>query len=131
MTTAPASTRISDVRTVGVPGHRPGAGAGVLPRRAGVRERASAHPSRAAAGSRWPRRAGRRRSRWPPSQAGELRRGVDTGVRFTTADAAADHAALSAAGVRMDGEVLHFPGVPPMFSFHDPDGNTLYVVEQA
>jgi lactoylglutathione lyase len=31
----------------------------------------------------------------------------------------------------MDGEVLRFPGVPPMFSFHDPDGNTLYVVEQA
>jgi catechol 2,3-dioxygenase-like lactoylglutathione lyase family enzyme len=57
--------------------------------------------------------------------------GVDTGVRFTTADAAADHAALSAAGVDVDDEVLRFDGVPPMFSFRDPDGNTLYVVEQS
>ena len=57
--------------------------------------------------------------------------GVDTGVRFTTADAAADHAALSAAGVDVDDEVLRFDGVPPMFSFRDSDGNTLYVVEQS
>jgi predicted enzyme related to lactoylglutathione lyase len=57
--------------------------------------------------------------------------GVDTGIRFTTADADADHAALTAAGVDADTEVLRFPGVPPMFSFRDPDGNTLYVVEQA
>ena len=57
--------------------------------------------------------------------------GVDTGIRFTTADATADHAALSAAGVDVDTEVLRFPGVPPMFSFRDPDGNRLYVVEQA
>jgi len=57
--------------------------------------------------------------------------GVDTGIRLTTADAAADHAELSAAGVDVDPEVLHFPGVPPMFSFRDPDGNVLYLVEQA
>jgi predicted enzyme related to lactoylglutathione lyase len=57
--------------------------------------------------------------------------GVDTGIRFTTADATADHTALAAAGVDVDTEVLRFPGVPPMFSFRDPDGNTLYVVEQA
>ena len=57
--------------------------------------------------------------------------GVDTGIRFSTADATADHAALAAAGVDVDAEVLRFPGVPPMFSFRDPDGNTLYVVEQA
>jgi catechol 2,3-dioxygenase-like lactoylglutathione lyase family enzyme len=57
--------------------------------------------------------------------------GVDTGIRFTTADAAGDHAALAAAGVDVDTDVLRFPGVPPMFSFRDPDGNTLYVVEQA
>ena len=57
--------------------------------------------------------------------------GVDTGIRFTTADATADHSGLAAAGVDVDAEVLRFPGVPPMFSFRDPDGNTLYVVEQA
>ena len=56
--------------------------------------------------------------------------GVDTGVRFTTEDAAADHEALAAAGVDVDAEVLRFPGVPPMFSFRDPDGNTLYLVER-
>jgi predicted enzyme related to lactoylglutathione lyase len=56
--------------------------------------------------------------------------GADTGIRFTTADAAADHASLTAAGVDVDAEVLRFPGVPPMFSFRDPDGNTLYIVEQ-
>jgi catechol 2,3-dioxygenase-like lactoylglutathione lyase family enzyme len=56
--------------------------------------------------------------------------GVDTGVRFTTANAAAAHEALTAAEVDVDPEVLRFPGVPPMFSFRDPDGNTLYLVER-
>jgi predicted enzyme related to lactoylglutathione lyase len=56
--------------------------------------------------------------------------GVDTGIRFSTADAATDHATLAGAGVDVDTEVLRFPGVPPMFSFRDPDGNTLYIVEQ-
>jgi predicted enzyme related to lactoylglutathione lyase len=55
--------------------------------------------------------------------------GVDTGVRFTTGDAEADHATLIAAGVDVD-DVLRFPGVPPMFSFRDPEGNTLYLVER-
>ena len=55
--------------------------------------------------------------------------GVDTGVRFTTTDADADHATLTSAGVDVD-EVLRYPGVPPMFSFRDPEGNTLYLVER-
>ena len=55
--------------------------------------------------------------------------GIDTGIRFTTADADGDHAALRAAGVDIDPEVLRYPGVPPMFSFRDPDGNRLYVVQ--
>jgi predicted enzyme related to lactoylglutathione lyase len=63
-----------------------------------------------------------------PAQEGTAT-GVDTGVRFTTADAAAAHATLNAAGVDVD-EVLRFPGVPPMFSFRDPEGNTLYLVER-
>lgn len=54
--------------------------------------------------------------------------GVDTGIRFTTTDAAADHQALRDAGVDVD-ELLSYPGVPPMFSFRDPDGNRLYVVQ--
>lgn len=51
--------------------------------------------------------------------------GVDTGVRFTTEDTTADHEAVRAAGVDVDPEVLRYPGAPPMFSFRDPDGNTL------
>jgi predicted enzyme related to lactoylglutathione lyase len=129
MTTAPGTTRISDVRTVGVP----------------VTDRARAlefyggvlgfevRVDTPFPGGRWIEVA-------PPGATTTIAltatsdgtpEGVDTGVRFTTADAAADHAALTAAGVRVDGEVLRFPGVPPMFSFRDPDGNTLYVVEQA
>jgi predicted enzyme related to lactoylglutathione lyase len=55
---------------------------------------------------------------------------VDTGIRFTTADADADHADLQARGVDVDAEVMRWPGVPPMFSFRDPEGNTFYIVEQ-
>jgi catechol 2,3-dioxygenase-like lactoylglutathione lyase family enzyme len=57
------------------------------------------------------------------------RAGVDTGIRLGTADAAADHEHLRAAGVDVDPEVLRYPGVPPMFTFRDADGNTLVVVE--
>ena len=61
--------------------------------------------------------------------AGDTAVGVDTGIRFTTGDAAADHAHLRGRGVDVDAEVLRFPGVPPMFTFRDADGNTLVVVE--
>jgi catechol 2,3-dioxygenase-like lactoylglutathione lyase family enzyme len=56
--------------------------------------------------------------------------GIDTGIRFSTGDATADHEAMQAAGVDVD-ELLNFGGgVPPMFVFRDPDGNKLVVVEQ-
>lgn len=55
--------------------------------------------------------------------------GVETGVRFISEDVDADHAALRSAGVDAD-EVLHWEGVPPMFAFRDPDGNGLEIVEQ-
>jgi predicted enzyme related to lactoylglutathione lyase len=57
--------------------------------------------------------------------------GVDTAIRLSTTDADADHADLGARGVDVDPEVMRWPGVPPMFGFRDPDGNTLYVVERA
>ncbi len=60
---------------------------------------------------------------------GEGVTGVDTGIRLSTIDCQADHRALVARGVDA-GDILRWPGVPPMFSLHDPDGNTLYVVEQ-
>ncbi len=56
--------------------------------------------------------------------------GVDTGIRLFTADADGDHAALLAQGVDVDAEILRMgESVPPMFTFRDPDGNTLYVVQ--
>jgi lactoylglutathione lyase len=54
--------------------------------------------------------------------------GAETGVRFTTGDADAAHAALRARGVDTD-DVLRWPGVPPMFAFRDQDGNGLRIVE--
>jgi lactoylglutathione lyase len=54
--------------------------------------------------------------------------GVETGIRLTTADAEADHATLLASGVDV-GDVLRWPGVPPMFAFHDQDGNGLELVQ--
>lgn len=56
--------------------------------------------------------------------------GTQTGIRLRTRDAAAIHARLRAGGVEV-GEVLRWPGVPPMFSFRDPDGNGLEIVEAA
>lgn len=61
-----------------------------------------------------------------PSQSGAS----DTGIRLSTTDADADRESLAAAGVEVDPEVMRWPGVPPMFSFRDSEGNTLYMVEQ-
>jgi lactoylglutathione lyase len=55
--------------------------------------------------------------------------GVETGIRFTTPDADANHLDLRARGVDTD-EVLRWDGVPPMFAFRDQDGNGLEIVEQ-
>jgi lactoylglutathione lyase len=62
-----------------------------------------------------------------PSAAG-AKAGVETGVRLAVADAAALHKELVERGVDV-GELLRWPGVPPMFSLRDPDGNGLEVVE--
>ena len=66
-----------------------------------------------------------------PPAGGTVKPGVDTGIRLTTVDAEADHGRLRERGVDVDAQILRFgEGVPPMFSLRDPDGNTLYVVEQ-
>ena len=62
--------------------------------------------------------------------AGDAATGGDTGIRFVATDAAAAHVVLTERGADVD-DVVHWPGVPPMFSFRDPDGNVLYVVEVA
>lgn len=79
------------------------------------------------------------RMRWievaPPNSATSIALaagapGVDTGIRLTVRDAAAEHAALRSAGVAVE-ELLLWEGVPPMFVLADPDGNRLYVVQEA
>jgi catechol 2,3-dioxygenase-like lactoylglutathione lyase family enzyme len=51
-------------------------------------------------------------------------------ISFLTGDVDADHASLQAQGVEGDPEVLRFGGgVPPMFTFRDPDGNRFRIVQ--
>jgi predicted enzyme related to lactoylglutathione lyase len=59
---------------------------------------------------------------------GEFATGVDTGIRLATADCDADHRDLRDRGADVD-DIMHWPGVPAMFSLRDPDGNTLYLVQ--
>jgi len=54
--------------------------------------------------------------------------GVDTGIRFSTTDAGAEHQSMRARGVPVD-DLLLWDDVPAMFTFRDQDGNSLYVVE--
>lgn len=53
----------------------------------------------------------------------------ETGIRFNVPDAAAERDALRSGGVSV-GELLMWPGVPPMFTFDDPDGNRFVIIEQ-
>ena len=53
---------------------------------------------------------------------------ADTGVRFTVPDVETEHASMRERGVNA-GDVLRWEGVPPMYTFDDPDGNRFYVVE--
>jgi lactoylglutathione lyase len=55
--------------------------------------------------------------------------GVETGIRLTTPDATSVRERLVERGVDV-GELLRWEGVPPMFAFHDPDGNGFEIVEE-
>ena len=75
---------------------------------------------------------GRARERPRPSRSTSTRGpgwAMDTGVRFTVPDAEAEHVAMRERGVNV-GAVLRLDGVPPMFTFDDPDGNRFYVIEE-
>ncbi|GAA3972776.1 VOC family protein [Actinomadura viridis] len=54
--------------------------------------------------------------------------GVDTGIRLNADDVPAVHARLEEQGVDVD-DLLQWPGVPPMFTLRDRDGNVLVIVE--
>jgi catechol 2,3-dioxygenase-like lactoylglutathione lyase family enzyme len=52
-------------------------------------------------------------------------------VSLATRSAAGDHAELRARGVEADAELIRMgEGVPPMFTFRDPDGNRFRMVER-
>ena len=52
-------------------------------------------------------------------------------VSLATADAGADHASLLEQGVEADADLIRMgEGVPPMFTFRDPDGNRFRMVER-
>ena len=52
-------------------------------------------------------------------------------VSLATEDAGSDHAAMRAKGVEADAELIRMgDGVPPMFTFRDPDGNRFRMVER-
>jgi lactoylglutathione lyase len=54
--------------------------------------------------------------------------GADTGIRFVVPDAEAEYGAMRERGIQT-GDLLRWPGVPPMFEFKDPDGNKFEIVE--
>ena len=54
--------------------------------------------------------------------------GADTGIRFLVPDAEAEHTAMRAGGIEV-GDLLRWPGIPPMFEFKDADGNKFEIVE--
>jgi catechol 2,3-dioxygenase-like lactoylglutathione lyase family enzyme len=68
---------------------------------------------------------------------------VETGVAFTTEDVHADHADLRGRGVDVDEAVMRegdpvvrwsgaaLAGIPAMFLFRDPDGNSFLMVQRS
>ena len=54
--------------------------------------------------------------------------GADTGIRFLVPDAETEHAAMRQRGIDV-GDLLRWPGVPPMFEFKDQDGNRFVIIE--
>ena len=55
---------------------------------------------------------------------------IPVAIRLGTSDAQQAHDAVRAAGVTLHNEeLLRMEGVPPMFSFSDPDGNGLVYLE--
>lgn len=55
---------------------------------------------------------------------------IPVGVRLETLDADAAHAALTTAGATVHQDVLRLDFAPPMFTFADPDGNMLILVQE-
>jgi catechol 2,3-dioxygenase-like lactoylglutathione lyase family enzyme len=124
-----ANTRITDLRTVGVPVTDQARALDFYTGELGFEKRLDAPLGD---GGRWIEVA-------PPGAATtialvpsrpEAPAGVDTGIRLVTGDADADHASLLSGGVDVDPEILRWPGVPPMFAFRDQEANRIMIVQQ-
>ena len=122
------STTIEDVRTIGVNVADQDAAIEFYVTKLGFEKRLDAPISPT---MRWVEVAPRGASTSIALQATEAAADVggDTGIRFTVPDAEAEHAAMLERGVNV-GEMLRFDGVPPMYTFDDPDGNRFYIVEE-
>jgi lactoylglutathione lyase len=128
--TVQTNTAITDVRTVGVPVTDQDRALAFYVEKLGFEKRLDAPVEEF--GGRWievaPAEASTTIALVPTHEG--VPSGVETGIRLTTPDAAAVHADLQARGVDV-GELLRWPGVPPMFAVRDQDGNGLEIVEQA
>ena len=129
MSASQTTTQITDVHTVSVPTANQDRSLDFYVNTLGLEKRLDVPFG---AGQRWievaPRGATTTIALAPAH--GGIPTGVDTGIRLATTDVDADHASLGARGVDVDPEVLRMGGgVPPMFTFRDPDGNNLFIVE--
>jgi catechol 2,3-dioxygenase-like lactoylglutathione lyase family enzyme len=129
MTNRSDVTRITDIRTVGVPVSDQARSLDFYVGKLGFEKRLDA----AFGEDRWlevaPHGATTSIALVSASEGAPI--GGDTGIRLSTADAEADHAALLADGVDIDAEIIRMgDAVPPMFTFRDPDGNRLVIVQQ-
>ena len=121
-------TTITDVRTVGINVTNQDDAIGFYVDTLGFEKRLDAPMSPT---MRWIEVARRARRTSIALNAGEGTRdvGSDTGIRFTVPDAEAEHAAMRERGVR-SATSSALDGVPPMYTFDDPDGNRFYIVEE-
>ena len=118
-------TTITDIRTIGIPVSNQAKALAFFVDTLGFEKRLDAPIS---ASMRWITVAA-------PGAATSVARianpetGADTGIRFVVPDAEVEHAAMRRRGIQV-GELLRWPGVPPMFEFQDPDGNRFEIVEE-
>jgi lactoylglutathione lyase len=123
-----ARTRITGVRTVGVPVRDQDRALDFYVGTLGLRKVMDAPLPQL--GGRWivvaPPESGATIALLPERQ--DVPAGIETGIRLGTEDAEAAHASLRAAGAEV-GELLRWEDVPPMFTLRDPDGNGLEIVE--
>ncbi len=122
-------TRISSVRTVGVPVRDQDGALEFYTRVLGLDKRLDVSLGK---GGRWievaPGATGTSIALVPAKDGAPA--GVETGIRLAVADADDLHSYLLKNSVDAD-DVLRWPGVPPMFAFRDPDGNGLEIVQDS